>query len=117
VVEKAGGIPTSALLGAPEYGLITSLSVGEEFDPMRVCSWSQVVCGPEAIIQVALVGGEGKILPEILSVGMLGLAVVGGPSAANAAKTEPPELDSNAAVRLSAVALHCFWLCLLLALS
>lgn len=103
-VESGGGLPTATLMGAPEFGVIKTLEVGEEFDPVRVCSWKYVLCGAEEILQVGIVGGAGTIPPEITNVqGLKGIAVAGDGDAEGGEPAPALDLQGNAQV------LTCFY--------
>lgn len=50
------------------------------YDPLRVCSWKHVLCGPDGPLQVMLIDGGGALPPELLSdvPSLRGVAVYGG---------------------------------------
>lgn len=64
-------------LGAPAI-LPDAFRTPSEYDPLHVCSWRRVLCGPDGPLQVIMIG-EGLLPPELLaSVAPLrGIAIYG----------------------------------------
>lgn len=92
-------------LGAPD-DLPENFRNPAEYNPLHVCSWQHVLCGPDGPVQIMMIGGDGLLPAQLLSdvPSLRGIAVYG--SDTQEGPGEPlPDIPAESEVRTVATCL------------